>query len=140
MNDPADRDDLAIRCVAHLNAILFIAGMDDLSASNVQAHVPAVADDVPGLCVRIIHANAVLSLVSRGPANAIAKLPVYALGKTGAIGSICQARAAIYVLISNKLEAIRRIWILYRKNEKLGILPSLYYLCGWAVRAVARRL
>ncbi len=43
-------------------------------------------------------------------------------------------------LSSNKLEAIRRIWILYRKNEKLGILPSLYYLCGWAVRAVARRL
>lgn len=43
-------------------------------------------------------------------------------------------------LSSNKLEAIRRIWILYRKNEKLGILPSLYYTCGWAVRAVARRL
>ena len=43
-------------------------------------------------------------------------------------------------LSSNKLEAIRRIWILYRRHEKLGILPSLYYLCGWAVRAVARRL
>ena len=43
-------------------------------------------------------------------------------------------------LSSNKLEAIRRIWILYRKNEKLGILPGLYYLCGWAVRAVARRV
>ena len=43
-------------------------------------------------------------------------------------------------LSSNKLEAIRRIWILYRKNEKLGILPSMYYLCGWAVRAVARRV
>ncbi len=43
-------------------------------------------------------------------------------------------------LSSNKLEAIRRIWILYRKNENMGILPSLYYLCGWAVRAVARRL
>ena len=43
-------------------------------------------------------------------------------------------------LSSNKLEAIRRIWNLYRKTEKLGLLYSIYCFCNWAVRAVARRV
>ncbi len=43
-------------------------------------------------------------------------------------------------LSSNKLEAIRRIWNLYRKTEKLGLLTSLYCFIFWAVRAVARRV
>ncbi len=43
-------------------------------------------------------------------------------------------------LSSNKIEAIRRIWNLYRKTEGLGILYSMYCFCGWAFRAVARRV
>lgn len=43
-------------------------------------------------------------------------------------------------LSSNKLEAIRRIWNLYRKAEKLPVLKSMYYFCFWAVRAVKRRV
>lgn len=43
-------------------------------------------------------------------------------------------------LSSNKLEAIRRIWNLYRKAEGLGIVKSAYYFCYWAVRAVKRRV
>lgn len=43
-------------------------------------------------------------------------------------------------LSSNKLEAVRRIWNLYRKHEKMGIIPSLWCFFGWGVRAVARRL
>lgn len=43
-------------------------------------------------------------------------------------------------LSSNKLEAIRRIWTLYRKAEGLSIASSLYNLCFWAVRAVWRRV
>lgn len=43
-------------------------------------------------------------------------------------------------LSSNKLEAIRRIWNLYRKTEHLGVLYSLYCFCNWAVHAVARRV
>lgn len=43
-------------------------------------------------------------------------------------------------LSSNKVVAIKRIWNLYRKNEKLGVLKSLYYMVGWAVRAVVRRI
>ncbi|MBQ8596466.1 MAG: glycosyltransferase family 2 protein [Lachnospiraceae bacterium] len=43
-------------------------------------------------------------------------------------------------LSSNKLEAIRRIWNLYRKEEKLNFFYSLYNLCFWAVRATLRRI
>lgn len=43
-------------------------------------------------------------------------------------------------LSSNKLEALRRIWRLYRVWEGFGILKSSVLFCGWAFRAVARRV
>lgn len=43
-------------------------------------------------------------------------------------------------LSSNKLEALRRIWNLYRKEEGLSLPYSAYNFCFWAVRAVKRRL
>ena len=43
-------------------------------------------------------------------------------------------------LSSNKLEALRRIWNLYRRSEGLSILESAYHFCFWAVRAVKRRI
>ena len=43
-------------------------------------------------------------------------------------------------LSSNKLEAIRRIWMLYRKSEHLNVFVSAYNFVFWAFRAVARRL
>ena len=43
-------------------------------------------------------------------------------------------------LSSNKLEAVRRIWNLYRKAEKLSVIYSAYNFVFWAVRAVLRRI
>ena len=43
-------------------------------------------------------------------------------------------------LSSNKLEAIRRIWFLYRNIADLSVIESLFYFGGWAVRATLRRL
>lgn len=43
-------------------------------------------------------------------------------------------------LSANKLEALRRIWNLYRKEEKLGVAESAYHFCFWAWRAVKRRV
>ncbi len=43
-------------------------------------------------------------------------------------------------LSSNKLEALRRIWNLYRKAEGLSVPYSMYNFCFWAVNAVKRRL
>ena len=43
-------------------------------------------------------------------------------------------------LSSNKLEALRRIWNLYRKAEGLSIWKSAYHFCFWAWNAVKRRV
>ena len=43
-------------------------------------------------------------------------------------------------LSSNKLEALRRIWNLYRRSERLSLPSSAYHFCFWAFRAVKRRI
>lgn len=43
-------------------------------------------------------------------------------------------------LSSNKLEALRRIWNLYRREEKMNIASSVWHFCFWALRAVKRRI
>lgn len=43
-------------------------------------------------------------------------------------------------LSSNKLEAIRRIWYLYRKEEKLPLVKSCVCFMLWAYRAARRRM
>lgn len=43
-------------------------------------------------------------------------------------------------LSSNKLAAIRRIWNLYRRQERLSVISSVRYFVLWAYRATARRL
>lgn len=43
-------------------------------------------------------------------------------------------------LSSNKVEAVRRIWNLYRKSEKLNIFVSAICFVGWGFRAVKRRV
>lgn len=48
-------------------------------------------------------------------------------------------RRSTGTLSSNKLVSIQRIWNLYRKQERLSILKSIYCMLFWAVRAVLRR-
>lgn len=43
-------------------------------------------------------------------------------------------------LSSNKLAAIKRIWNLYRRSEKLSFPYSMYNFVLWAFRAVLRRI
>lgn len=43
-------------------------------------------------------------------------------------------------LSSNKLEAIRRIWNLYRNVEGLSLFSSIYNFCFYAINAVKRRV
>lgn len=43
-------------------------------------------------------------------------------------------------LSSNKLEAIKRIWYLYRVQEGLPLIQSGWYFVFWAFRATLRRL
>ena len=43
-------------------------------------------------------------------------------------------------LSSNKLTAVRRIWNLYRRQEKLSVPAAFRYFIPWAYRATMRRL
>lgn len=43
-------------------------------------------------------------------------------------------------LSSNKFEAIKRIWNLYRNQEKLNVIYSIYCFCWYALNAVKRRV
>lgn len=54
--------------------------------------------------------------------------------------NLVKYRRAGKSLSSNKLEALRRIWNLYRKAEGMGILDSAWHFCFWAFRAVKRRV
>ncbi len=54
--------------------------------------------------------------------------------------NLVKYRRAGRSLSSNKLEAVRRIWGLYRKAEGMGVVSSAYHFCFWAVRAVKRRI
>lgn len=69
----------------------------------------------------------------------------FKLLRTGMVAYGLQETLVIYrrpanSLSSNKVEAIRRIWNLYRKSEGLGVVYSAYNLCFWALRAVLRRI
>lgn len=54
--------------------------------------------------------------------------------------NLARYRRAGRSLSSNKLEALGRIWNLYRRSEGLGLPESAYHFCLWAVRAVKRRI
>lgn len=43
-------------------------------------------------------------------------------------------------LSSNKVEAVKRIWHLYRDCEKMNVFASFGHMIGWAVRATLRRI
>ena len=54
--------------------------------------------------------------------------------------NLVKYRRAGKTLSSNKLEALRRIWNLYRRAEGLNLFRSAWHFCFWAVRAVKRRV
>lgn len=49
-------------------------------------------------------------------------------------------RRPLRSLSSNKLKAVKRIWNLYRRQEKLSVPSSLFYFVFWAYRATMRRI
>lgn len=54
--------------------------------------------------------------------------------------NLVKYRRSANTLSSNKLEAIKRIWRLYRRQERLNVFYSAYCMCFWALRAVLRRV
>lgn len=49
-------------------------------------------------------------------------------------------RRTSFSLSANKIEAIKRIWFLYKNVEKLSFISSIYNFCFYAVNAIKRRI
>ncbi len=58
----------------------------------------------------------------------------------GLDSTLVRYRRSTGTLSSNKARAVKRIWNLYRKQEGLSLVKSLYCMCFWAFRAVLRRI
>lgn len=54
--------------------------------------------------------------------------------------NLVRYRRSAGTLSSNKLEAVKRIWNLYRKIAGLSVAGSCRYMFSWAIKAVKRRL
>lgn len=54
--------------------------------------------------------------------------------------NLVRYRRSANTLSSNKLTAIKRIWNLYRRQERLSVVRSAYCMVFWAFRAVFRRI
>ena len=54
--------------------------------------------------------------------------------------NLVRYRRPEHSLSSNKFVAMKRIWNLYRKAEKLNVFASAWYFVQWAFRAVLRRV
>jgi teichuronic acid biosynthesis glycosyltransferase TuaG len=67
----------------------------------------------------------------------ILKKNIYAYGLCEPLSYYCRSNGT---LSSNKFVAIKRIWNLYRRQEKMDVFKSFYYLCFWAINAVRRRV
>lgn len=54
--------------------------------------------------------------------------------------NLVKYRRSADTLSSNKLTAVKRIWNLYRRQERLSAIKSVYCMFFWAFRAVFRRI
>lgn len=54
--------------------------------------------------------------------------------------NLVKYRRSANTLSSNKVTAVKRIWSLYRRQERLSLAESLCCMVFWAFRAVARRV
>ena len=54
--------------------------------------------------------------------------------------NLVKYRRSAGTLSSNKVEALRRIWNLYRKAAGLSVVSSAAHFVVWAFKAVARRI
>ncbi len=54
--------------------------------------------------------------------------------------NLVRYRRAGKSLSSNKAEAVRRIWNLYRNTEGMGVITSAWHMLFWAYGAVMRRI
>lgn len=128
-------------------------GDENAKGTGKAVHVPAVLTYEKALSRRVIFTSTVL-LDTKETGRKIIRMPEVKSEDTATWWKLLRNGYAAYgldeVLViyrrpakslsSNKLEAVRRIWNLYRKQEALSVGCSCYNLFFWALRATLRRL
>ncbi|MCM1103129.1 MAG: glycosyltransferase [Clostridium sp.] len=128
-------------------------GDADANGTGKIVHVPEELRYRQALSRTVIFTSTVLFDLARIPKELV-KMPEIKSEDTAAWWRILKAGHTAYgmdevttiyrrpakSLSSNKWEAMRRIWALYRKQEGLSVFNSARYFCGWAVRATLRRI
>ena len=82
--------------------------MHDSSAAQIQRHMACIADDVACLSSFIGNLASCTSHSSRVSRQAVSVLPVHCPDKSGAVRTVCQARSARYIRVSDELAGFRR--------------------------------
>ena len=128
-------------------------GDQDAAPTGKIVHVPSVLTYRKALSRTVIFTTTVL-LDREKIADELIEMPLVESEDTATWWQILRAghkaygldeTLAIYrrppkSLSSNKIKALRRIWNLYRRQERLSAFRSLRYFIPWAFRATARRL
>ena len=128
-------------------------GNSEAKGTGKIVHVPARLDYRHALPRTVIFTSTVMFDMTRITKDEIMMPSVksedtaswWKILKSGVMGYGLDKNLTIYrtgtnSLSSDKLEAVRRIWFLYRSVEKLSLPESIWYFIGWAWRATLRRL
>lgn len=128
-------------------------GDENAKGTGKIVHVPKTMTYKKALSRTVIFTTTVLLDRAKIPAELL-EMPVvksedtafwWKLLKSGVVAYGLDEVLAIYrrpakSLSSNKLEAIKRIWYLYRVQEGLSLIQSSRHFVFWALRATLRRL
>lgn len=128
-------------------------GDADAKGTGKIVHVPEALNYRQALSRTVIFTSTVLFDLERVPKELV-KMPEVKSEDTAAWWCILKNghtaygmdevttiyRRPVKSLSSNKWEAVKRIWALYRKQERLSLFNSIRCFCGWAVRATLRRI
>ena len=106
-NDSPNCQNRLIIRISVLNSCSRCAGMHDSSTAQIQRHMACIADDVACLSSFIGNLASCTSHSSRVSRQAVSVLPVHRPDKSGTIRTVCQARSARYIRVSDELAGIR---------------------------------
>ena len=82
--------------------------MNDLASADVDRYMTGVTDQIAGFRFTVADALAYACLCTGSSRQRDPESGVYALSESGAVRTVCQARSARYIRVSDELAGIRR--------------------------------
>ena len=78
--------------------------MNDLTITDIQCYMTGVTDQVSCLCIsQSVNCCTLATVCGRGMRKAYTEVRIYTHYKSGTVGTVSQARSAVYVRVTNEL-------------------------------------